>query len=258
MSENSSVNNKQSGTLSLAKKILHVALITAWVFVAFVATQIIVMAAFQVAKHFGFSVPKDNLVLFTLALNAVVYSLALVVTVGVPYLAKLIPRDISLKKILGISTYPKLADVGMAVVAYVSYLVVSALVMFAIIQLIPGFQANQEQEIGFKSLATSYEYILAFLALVVMAPLAEELLFRGYLFGRLRHFVSFIPATIITSLLFGLVHGQWNVGVDVFILSLALCYLREKTQSLWPAIFLHATKNGIAFILLFVVKTPLT
>lgn len=238
------------------KKIAHVISITAWVFFAFVATQIGMLAILQAAKELGFRVQAGDQVLSMLLLNAVIYTLALIITVGAPRFARLLPKDLSIKKLLGIDKKPTLSDFGMAVMAYIAYLVISAVVMLVIIQVIPGFQADQKQELGFESLASGFEYIFAFLALVVMAPLAEELLFRGYLFGRLRSYISFIPATIITSALFGLVHGQWNVGIDVFILSIALCYLREKTQSLWPAIFLHATKNGIAFMLLFVFPTP--
>jgi membrane protease YdiL (CAAX protease family) len=60
---------------------------------------------------------------------------------------------------------------------------------------------------------------------------------------------------VFTSAIFGFAHGQWNVGVDTFALSLALCYLAYKTNSLWPSVLLHSLKNLIAFILVFVI-TP--
>ncbi len=245
-------------SLPSKQKIAHAILVAAWVLFVFIATQVGVLVILYAARELGFSVKLNNQVLPVLIVNATVYALALVITVGVPRLVRLLPKELSLKKLIGIEKRPSVADFGMAVIAYIAYLVVSAIVMVLIMQIISGFQVDQEQELGFKSLTSSYEYILAFLALVVMAPLAEELLFRGYLFGRLRHFISFVPATIITSLLFGLVHWQWNVGVDVFILSLALCYLREKTGSLWAAIFLHSLKNGIAFTLLFILPTSFT
>lgn len=253
MSESSLANTPN---ITLKKKIAHVVSIAAWVLFAFIATQIGALVFLEAAKEFGFRIQGGNQVLFVLLLNAVIYTIALIITVGAPRFARLLPKDISIKKLLGISKKPALSDLGMAIIAYLAYLVVSAVVMLLIIQMIPGFQADQKQELGFESLANGLEYIFAFLTLVVMAPLAEELLFRGYLFGRLRSYVSFIPATIITSILFGFVHGQWNVAIDVFILSIALCYLREKTDSLWAAIFLHSLKNGIAFTLLFVTPAP--
>jgi hypothetical protein len=59
-------------------------------------------------------------------------------------------------------------------------------------------------------------------------------------------------AIIITSLLFGAVHGQWNVAIDVFVLSLVLCSLREVTGNIWAGVLLHMLKNGLAFYLLFI------
>jgi len=46
----------------------------------------------------------------------------------------------------------------------------------------------------------------------------------------------------------------WVAGIDTFILSLVLIYLREKTDSLYASIGLHMLKNTIAFLGLFVFK----
>ena len=57
-------------------------------------------------------------------------------------------------------------------------------------------------------------------------------------------------AAVIVSGFFAFAHGQVNVGVDTFILSMVGCYLVIKTNSLLPAVLLHAAKNAIAFVLL--------
>lgn len=82
----------------------------------------------------------------------------------------------------------------------------------------------------------------------VCAPLAEEFLFRGYIFGSLRS-NGFWTAALLTGLMFGLVHV---LGSPIaFILPLAflgaaLCLIREKTGSLYPGIALHCVNNTIA------------
>jgi membrane protease YdiL (CAAX protease family) len=82
----------------------------------------------------------------------------------------------------------------------------------------------------------------------VCAPLAEEFLFRGYFFGALRS-NGFWAAAILTGLAFGLVHV---LGSPIaFILPLAvlgagLCFIREKTQSLYPGMVLHCVNNTLA------------
>ena len=87
---------------------------------------------------------------------------------------------------------------------------------------------------------------------MVLPPIAEELLFRGYLFGRLREQFGFWFTTLIVSIAFGFVHFQWNVGIDTAVLSVFLCYLRERTGSIWASMILHAIKNGFAYFLLFI------
>jgi uncharacterized protein len=82
----------------------------------------------------------------------------------------------------------------------------------------------------------------------VCAPIAEEFFFRGYFFGALRS-NGFWTAALLTGLAFGIVHV---FGSPIaFILPLAalgagLCFIREKTQSLYPGIALHCLNNTIA------------
>lgn len=140
-----------------------------------------------------------------------------------------------------------------AVFIWGTYLITSVLTVLVLSQLsIPGLDLEQVQNVGFSNLTTPYEYIAAFLALVVFAPLFEEIIFRGYLFGRLRRLSGFWASAILTSLTFAVLHFQFNVGVDVFVLSLFLCYLRERFDSIWPGMLVHVLKNGLAYTLLFI------
>lgn len=133
------------------------------------------------------------------------------------------------------------------------YFVISGVVTAIALQVLPEGLMQQQQELGFVANAGPLELALIFVALVVVTPLMEELLFRGFL---LRGFWRFGPiiASVVVSLLFALAHWQINVGIDVFILSLVLCYVRIKSDSLWPAILIHALKNFIAFYLLFILR----
>lgn len=83
----------------------------------------------------------------------------------------------------------------------------------------------------------------------VIAPLAEEFFFRGYMYGALRNWNTW-AAAIITGLVFGLIHGlsaPWEFLLPLAVFGLALCLLREKTGSLYPGIVLHCANNSIAF-----------
>jgi membrane protease YdiL (CAAX protease family) len=84
----------------------------------------------------------------------------------------------------------------------------------------------------------------------VIAPLAEELFFRGYFFGALRNWRGPWPAVLITGVVFGGIHA--GSADPVFLVPLAifgamLCIVRWQTRSLLPCIALHAINNALAF-----------
>ena len=114
-------------------------------------------------------------------------------------------------------------------------------------------------DIGFEHVNTNIELFLTFFSLVVLPPIGEEVLIRGYLFGNLRRYLRFLPSLIITSLLFGAAHLEfgtgkplvWMAGVDTAILAVFLAYLREKTGSIWAGVVVHGLNNLLAFIYLF-------
>jgi membrane protease YdiL (CAAX protease family) len=223
-----------------------------WVILGFFVAQIMVIVLVGVAAHLGVLHASDiNRPLIQLLLLAVGYSLALGIIVGLPCLFDSKNLSNSLKDQLGIAKKPLLKHFALSVLGFGVYIVLTILFSFIIQTLWQGFNANQTQEVGFQGLANVIEYIMAFVALVIIPPVVEELLFRGYLFGRLRQSLGFWSSALITSVLFGLVHLQWNVGVDVFALSLVLCFLREKTGAIWAGIGLHMIKNGVAYVFLF-------
>lgn len=135
------------------------------------------------------------------------------------------------------------------------YYVVMLFVMAIIMQThLFGIDVNQAQDVGFSSanLDGFVGYVAAFFALVVVAPVFEEIMFRGFLYGRLRRRTGYWASAILTSLAFAVLHAQINVGIDVFILSMFLCYLRERFDSVWPGMIVHGFKNGLAYALLFI------
>ena len=85
----------------------------------------------------------------------------------------------------------------------------------------------------------------------LLAPLAEEILFRGLLFGWLRRFWRILPATLLSAAIFGLIHGIAPVIVAAFVVGLALAYAYERTGSLWTPTIIHATQNCVAMAVMF-------
>lgn len=84
----------------------------------------------------------------------------------------------------------------------------------------------------------------------VFAPIAEELLFRAYIFPALRNWKGTWPAVVMTGLLFGLLHVLSSPAYAIVPLALfggLLCLLYLRTRSLYPCIALHSLNNAVAF-----------
>ena len=87
-----------------------------------------------------------------------------------------------------------------------------------------------------------------FVVVAVMAPIVEELTFRGLGLAVVGDAVGVMPAIFITGLAFGLAHGLVIALPVLAAFGVILAVVRVKTNSLYPAIFLHATFNGLALI----------
>lgn len=161
---------------------------------------------------------------------------------------------------LGLKGLPTWTDIGLGLAGYVAAIMLAA-GMVAFFQLFPWFSAEQEQSLIFSPYIEGADRVIAFIILALVAPVAEELIFRGWLYGKARAILgeklgkrgSIMVAILIVSVLFGILHGQWNVGVTVFAMSVVMCMLREITGTIYAGIIVHMIKNGLAFYLLYVV-----
>ena len=94
--------------------------------------------------------------------------------------------------------------------------------------------------------------LLGFISVVVVAPIIEEFLFRGFLYSQLRRsFLKDWGAVAVSSLVWTAIHFQYEVGIlfFLFLFGLFLGYFRIKYNSLQIPVALHALNNLIAFIL---------
>jgi membrane protease YdiL (CAAX protease family) len=158
-------------------------------------------------------------------------------------------------------TRPKAVDALYSLGALPVYFIALALSVTIIKYLVPALDLNQAQDLGFNGTYGAVQLALIAVSLVILPPLTEEVIFRGVIFTSLKKKMSVIGAALVTSLLFALGHlpeggsggPLYIAAIDTFILSLILVYLRQKTGRLWASMGLHALKNGIAFVSLFVI-----
>jgi membrane protease YdiL (CAAX protease family) len=89
------------------------------------------------------------------------------------------------------------------------------------------------------------------LRVVILAPIVEELIFRGVIFSGFQRIYSSFWAIFLSALLFALFHlNPWQLG-PTFLLGLLLGFVRLRTGSLLAAILTHALHNGMIFLSIY-------
>jgi membrane protease YdiL (CAAX protease family) len=89
------------------------------------------------------------------------------------------------------------------------------------------------------------------LAVGLLVPLAEEVIFRGVLLSWLGNRASAGVALWVTSILFAAIHGEPSIIAGTFLLGLACGWVVQQSGSLWPAIAIHAMNNGVKVVVLY-------
>ncbi|MBN1138029.1 MAG: CPBP family intramembrane metalloprotease [Anaerolineae bacterium] len=118
-------------------------------------------------------------------------------------------------------------------------------------------------EIFFKGLNLSWGRVLPWTPWVLICVLAnasnEELVFRGLFLGKMEPFLGRMATNVVTTIPFVLMHAFTDYSLDQFVflvlqllpLSLAWCWLMQKTNSIWGSILFHAAMDIPIFVGLF-------
>lgn len=239
--------------------------IVCWLIAVFIGVSFFVAFVVNLAKSWGW-LNNVSLMPFNLVVNFISYSLILIVLVLAPYwLGKKNETFSQLagkKEDLAFSGWLTWRHILLGIAGFIGSMILMVVLLEIVAMQFPELKLYNQQDLGFsaRDLIDRKDSMAAFIMLVILAPVYEELMFRGYLYSKLRKQANKWPAIIITSLLFGIAH--WDLGAGLaafstavlvtFSMSIVMCLLRESTGSIYPAIITHMLKNGLAFYLLFV------
>ena len=164
---------------------------------------------------------------------------------GVALIALVAWRQEPLRDALGLAPSPTRLPVLTAVAAFLMtrpLLVVGSLISYEFVSIFRDLPDEPAQElVQLLAAAEGEPTLTSYLVICVVIPFAEELLFRGALFGGLRTRMGFWPAATISGVVFGLLHADLLV-----LLPLTLLGLRERTGSLTVPFLLHGLNNWSA------------
>ena len=94
--------------------------------------------------------------------------------------------------------------------------------------------------------------VLLFIAVAILAPLGEEIIFRGFLQQILEtHWKDTTRAVLFTALIFSIIHMNPYWFIQIYILGVVLGFLAWKTQSIIAPLILHGLNNSMALLLSF-------
>jgi uncharacterized protein len=141
-------------------------------------------------------------------------------------------------------SWGRAAKVGAGVV--VAILVVSA-------ALDPVLQPGKEQDLAPHGWEPRHAAAFGanFVVVALVAPIVEELTFRGLGFTLLDARFGRWPAIVLVGVVFGLAHGLVDALPPLIVFGACLAYLRSRTASVYPGMILHASYNSL--VLLFAV-----
>jgi membrane protease YdiL (CAAX protease family) len=181
-----------------------------------------------------------------LATQALFDGLLLAVAVGIASRWKFKPLREAFRR-LGYRRFA-LAAIGILVATLIAYYIAAGLFATYVEQ-------PKQEDIGGDLGVGNPDVLIAVLAVVMivgLAPIAEESFFRGFLFAGLRSRWSLVPAALVSGLIFGAVHATTGITtvVPLAALGFALCWLYDRTGSLWPCVIAHAINNGLALALI--------
>lgn len=126
---------------------------------------------------------------------------------------------------------------------------ISQIQFYILAHTVPNFLVTMLEDGNVINTSNIYMTIFTFISACVLAPIMEEVIFRGFFLQRMAYKWGIKRAVIISSLIFGL--GHFDV-IGAFMFGVIMCLLYIKTKNIWTNIAVHALNNLIATSMQFV------
>jgi membrane protease YdiL (CAAX protease family) len=145
-----------------------------------------------------------------------------------------------------------LAGAGLGVVLFLVTVIVVAPTVYALVTLITGDPVTPPSQPILPEDPNGGHVALGAIAAIVAAPFAEEVFFRGFLFGALRRRFRFRSAAAISGVVFGAFHVIPLLIPLMIFVGIGLAYVYERRGSLFASIAAHSTFNVIGYTLIVI------
>lgn len=152
------------------------------------------------------------------------------------------------KNILNLYKLPK-AHIGVWIFTFI-FPIYSSFFVYFFIEFVNSFVLEVETINYIETYSYSgYPLFWAFIFVVILPPIFEELAFRGFLFNQLQKVTNNSVTVIATAFIFALVHFSFISFIWIFPFGIVLGYLRSKYKTLWLGIVIHFAHNLIIILI---------
>lgn len=155
---------------------------------------------------------------------------------------------------LGLGRSPGVRDVGAGIGAGLAIFAVTTLLvaplLFALLSLVTGEPVVAPQQEVLPERPLPLHLAITGVAVILAAPVGEELFFRGFLFGSLRGRMGFGGAASISGAVFAVTHYIPLLMPLFFVVGLGLAWVYERRGSLWTCMVAHAAFNAVGYTLI--------
>ncbi len=167
-------------------------------------------------------------------------------------------RDMDPAEMFGLRSLPVPVALGIAALSFIAVWVMMVVIISLLKEYAFGDAAIDESaqktvETFRASGSLTYKLLLGFTA-VIIAPLTEEIIFRGFLYGVIKRFTDRWFSTFFTALFFAAVHQHVGSLFPLFTLAIGLAIAYEATGCLLVPIFMHAIFNAFNIGAMMILK----
>lgn len=96
--------------------------------------------------------------------------------------------------------------------------------------------------------------VILFVLICIIAPVVEELIFRGFVYAGLRRRMTFMGAVLASAIIFALMHTNPQGLVPITLIGIVLATLYERNRSIVPSVICHALNNTLVFFLMLLAQ----
>lgn len=135
------------------------------------------------------------------------------------------------------------------IISYTIIFMVGSVILMVLTSLIGNTWENSKTESMQQDL-TFFTISIAFISAAIISPIYEEIFYRGFLYRWLRTRLGFMGAILLSATIFTMVHiPTYNAMPVNFLGGIILALAYERTNSIWPSVFIHGLTNGIMVLL---------